>query len=355
MTKKKLSKPKKPTLKKPSEKEKRQDKFIEESKGGGSYFTDNNKGIDFVSSGCELLNCALGGGWPLGRVVNIVGDRSSGKTLLAIEACANFVKDFPEGGIEYHEAEAAFDKRYAQALGMPVDKIEFTEGSDGTVEGLFESLRDRCEKQQKSGNKPFLYIIDSLDALSDRSEKDRDIDAGTFGGNKAKKMSELFRRLIVDLENSNILLVVVSQVRDNIGVTFGAKHTRSGGKALDFYASIVLWLSEKGKIKKTIRGVERPVGIQVKAHCKKNKVSLPYRECEFPIIFGYGVDDLIANLDWLIKVKELPDEFAGKTAKQIAFLLRNAKAVETINGLNTIVRLLWAEIESEFLPKETKY
>src|ERR1019366_3976564 len=95
----------------------------ERVKPGGNYFSSPKTGIEFISSGCHNLDLALGGGWAEGRVSNIVGDKSTGKSLLAIEACANFAIKYPKGTIRYREAEAAFDRPYAEALGMPVDHV----------------------------------------------------------------------------------------------------------------------------------------------------------------------------------------------------------------------------------------
>src|SRR5271166_4934530 len=106
----------------------------------GNYFTAPKTNLEFIASGCKVFDCALGGGWPLGRISNIVGDKSSGKTLIAIEACANFSRQFPNGQIYYRESEAAFDTGYAQALGMPEEKVDFGDDEFITVEDLFEDM-----------------------------------------------------------------------------------------------------------------------------------------------------------------------------------------------------------------------
>ncbi len=310
----------------------------------GNYFT-RPKNIEFIKSGCTLLDCVLGGGYPLGRVVNIVGDRSSGKTLLAIEAFANFANQYPDGKMFYHEAEAAFDIDYAEALGMPVDAVTFIE--DDTVEAFFTNL-ENIIKEFGNSETQVLYVLDSLDALTDEAEKERKINDGSYAMTKQKKMSEIFRRLIGDIKHTNICLFIISQVRDNIGVAFGEKFKRSGGKALDFYASQVLWLSETQKIKKTVKGIERPYGVNIKAKCKKNKISLPYRECEFPILFGYGIDDYTANINFLSKVKGSFDELGITDVKKI-----DKTAMQDI--IRDHVIKVWAETEEPFLPKERKY
>jgi recombination protein RecA len=300
--------------------------------------------LRFFSSGCTPLDLVLGGGFPLGRMSNIIGDKSSGKTLLAIEACANFDITFPEGKMYYHEAEAAFDDDYARRLGMPVDRITFIRDID-TVEVMFEKLLEILQE-----NNEILYIIDSLDAISDKSEKERKIDAGSYGGDKPKKMSELFRRLAKSIENSQMHLMIISQERDKIGVTFGRKSTRSGGRALDFYASQILWLAEIGKIKRTIQKVDRKIGIEVKAKCEKNKVGLPFRECEIPILFGYGIDNITACLTWLKSVGRLEESgFTTIGTENIETELDLAKKVTDL----TIQ--VWNEIEENFRPKVSKY
>lgn len=337
----------------------------ESSEKVGAYFTNpKKKGLEFIRSGCYLLDCALGGGWPLGRMSNIIGDKSTGKTLLAIEACTNFAMQYPRGEIYYLEAEAAFDEEYAEALGMPVDRINFvgSEFKDYTIESWYEHL-DSVLQQAKGSSQPILYIVDSLDALSDRAEKDRAIDAGSYGGGKPKKVGELFRRLAKEIEKTRLHLQIISQVRDNIGVMFGEKHVRTGGRAMDFYASQCLWLSQIKKLDKTVKKVKRVIGIRVKANCKKNKIGLPFREAEFPIMFGYGVDDITAMCEWLDTVGSL-DEFeqyavgrskkAGDVADSIKSLPR--PELRTVRKeLEDIVEDTWIEIEERFMPTQGKY
>jgi len=304
----------------------------------------------FIPSGGTTLDCILGGGWPLGRISNIVGDKSTGKTQLAIEAIINFLKVFPKGKAYYQEAEAAFDMPYAASLGMPIDKVTFIHDKN-TVEETFNSLHALVSKETEH---PMLYIIDSLDALSDAAELDRKIDDGSYGAQKAKKMSELFRRLIRQIESSKMHLMVISQMRDKIGIAFGEKHSRSGGRALDYYASQIIWLSELGKIKKTVDKIERVVGIEVKAKCKKNKIAPPFREAEFSLIFGYGLDDVKANLDWL-KTVGLLEEIGidGKSTIERANKIRGNKE-EEVKLINVVIQK-WGIIEEKFQPKMAKY
>lgn len=375
-----------------------------EEQAASSYFASSEKeGLEFVSAGCAVLDSALGGGWCLGRVANIVGDKSAGKTLLAIEACANFHRQYPDGYIRYNEAEAAFDEAYAAALGMPVQAVDFKgaaidpkdeekfrelsavladRGADdrdktraeaalkklkskgvGQASNTIEALyADVLRVLEQNPGRPILYIIDSLDALSDDAEQEREMGDASYGGSKPKKMGEMFRRLVDRIENQRMLFIVVSQLRDKLNVTFGEKQTRSGGKALDYYASHIVWLAEIGKIKRTMAGIERIVGVNVKARVKKNKVGLPFRECEYPILFGYGVDDLTANVEWLIEVKcdkrleELEVSKAGYKVRIHNLRNKGGQEVRDFRAkLNEIVFAEWQRIETGFLPQSSKY
>lgn len=328
----------------------------------GNYFTSENKSLELIPSGCCLLNCIIGGGWSIGRIANIVGDRSVGKTLLAIEASANFALKYPRGRIFYREAEAAFDIGYAEALGMPVDRVEFSEeGKFDTVEDFFEDL-DGILSELIKQNVPGLYIVDSLDALSDREELHREIDKATYGANKAKQMSSLLRRLARKVKLSRMCVIIISQVRDNIGAMFGEKSTRSGGRALDFYASQVVYLTRLGSVKRTIKGIERPIGIKLRARCTKNKIGLERREAEFELHFGYGVDNLGANVEWLLDVGRLDvleinqDRTAAKRyLKLIDSITDDNVYKKTLEIVDVKVRNVWSEIETLFLPTRKKY
>lgn len=329
-----------------------------------AYFADSSqRSHDFVSSGCVLLDSALGGGWVLGRVANIVGDKSAGKTLLAIEACANFHRSYPTGRIRYAESESAFDEQYAEALGMPVDHVDFNGDKPmRTVEDLYNDLEAFLDAREKD-KRPGLYILDSFDALSDEAEMDREIDKGSYGQGKAKKSGELFRKLVDRIEQSKVLFIVISQIRDKLNVTFGETKTRSGGRALDFYCSHIVWIAEIEKIKKTIDKVERVIGVKVRANVKKNKVGLPFRTCDYPVIFGYGIDDLTASVEWLLSIGEVDAlrEQAGMSKDGYKVRIANLRDrggddVRAIRAtLNELVFTRWRDIEAKFLPKGKKY
>ena len=323
---------------------------------GGSYFSSPTT-LEFIHSGSTILDCVIAGGWPLGRIVNIVGDRSTGKTLLAIEALTNFVKKFPKSKAYYAESEAAFNQEYAQALGLPLNRVEFPEGID-TVEALYDDVR-RVIADSKGA--PTLYVLDSLDALSDESEKKQDIRAGSYGTGKARMMSQLFRRLARKVEKSHVCFMIISQVRDRIGVTFGRTYSRSGGRALDFYASVILYLAHLGEIRRVVNNVKRTVGVNIRAKCTKNKVGLPFRECEFPIIFSYGIEDITACLNWLEVNNQI--EATGLSHKEFKVLRKRAlngqlaqdEFKEVQAELTKTVKRVWVSVEQSFLPKRRKY
>jgi recombination protein RecA len=352
------------------------------------------KEITFLPSGCTLLDCIMGGGWPLGRVVNIVGDKSTGKTLLAEEAMANFHIKYPRGKVYYRETEAAFDESYFKALGGSPEKVDF--GPDGvdthwqTVEAIQNDLGMILDKydaevaekakvlREKNKRKktytakmaldaaretmlPALYIVDSLDALSSEAELSRAVKrrkafakgsqeelSGTYNLEKPKIMGEFFREEIKRIKRSKICIMIISQIRDRIGAMIrGVKYTRTGGRALDFYASIVLYLAEIGKVPETIKGIKRVVAIKVKAKATKNKITVPHRECEFEIRFGWGVDDEYASLDFLKTVNKLSAIGLKEYPKSLKDIDKDLLRKKTIQ--------VWREIEEGFAPPKGKY
>lgn len=300
-----------------------------------------------IVSGCTVLDCALGGGWAQHRVINVVGDRSTGKTLLAIEAAANFAR--LGGKIDYLEFESAFDRDYAKVVGFP-DDAELRDDLH-TVEDL-----DRYFAQLESGER--LVVVDSLDALTDEKETKDEIGQHGYGALKPKLLSEMFRRRIRELKKKGVTVFIISQVRENIGVTYGSSKTRSGGKALDFYASQIVWLREVGKIKKTVSGIERVIGIEVGAKVTKNKIGPAYREAVFDLLFNYGVDDINTNIQWLFKAAPralhncgVPLPTRGAPPRDLSRLADRALAA----SLTQAVHQQWEQVEAAFAPIARKY
>jgi recombination protein RecA len=326
----------------------------------GSYFVSEKPNYSFVSSGCAVLDCVLGGGYPLGRMTNLVGDKSTAKTGLATEALINFMRQYPDGKPVYRDTEAAFDLEYAVAMGLNKNKVDLGDPEKPivTIEAFMREFDIYLTERIKTKT-PGMYVIDSLDALSDEDEMDRDIGKGTYGTAKAKTLSIFFRTTGYKIEQSKVLLLVISQVRDNIGAMFGEKYKRSGGHALDHHASQIVWLSHIKTNKKTINKVDRPIGIKVKAKAKKNKVGLPLRDAEFDFRFGYGIEDVEASVAWLEEVGRLKDaDIAKSDVKEYLAELQAMTYPDYEHERVTIgkvVRQAWAEIETEFLPRRAKY
>ena len=327
------------------------------------YFATPSPRLQFIHTGATSLDCIVGGGWPLGRVVNIVGDRSTGKTLLAIEAMSNFARTYSKGRIRYREAEAAFLPEYAGALGLPLDHVQFARyeddsGEADTVEKFYEDLIDFLDKLS---GRPGLYILDSLDALSDESEIGREFSAPSYGTGKARQMSKLFRQVTSRVETSKVCLIIISQTRQKINAAFGRQYSRSGGASLDFYASIILYLAHLKEIRRTVKRVKRTVGVNIRAKCTKNKIGLPFRQCDFPIVFAYGIEDISAGLDWLKANGCL--SLIGLSKKEVKALRKRALRVELERKelvacravISDAVSQGWQQVERSFLPKRRKY
>lgn len=333
---------------------------LTEPKAPNNYFTSEKPDLKFVPTGCSLLDCALGGGYVLGRMTNIVGDKSTAKTALATEALTNFLMTYPNGAAAYREIESAYDQNYAKAMGLPVEKVDFGDPDAPllTVEDFARDFDAFLDKQLKA-KMPGIYVLDSLDALSDEVEMENDIAKGTFGTAKAKMLSTYFRKTVRKIEQSQVLLLIISQVRDNIGAMFGEKHKRSGGRAMDFYASQIMWLAHIKLLSKVINTVKRPYGVTIKATIKKNKVALPFRSVEFDFEFGFGVNDLLACMEWVNEVGRL--DVINMTPAEYK---KRLTAIENMNGveynkeqkvMSAIVKNLWREIETSFLPTRKKY
>lgn len=182
-------------------------------------FVPPNKDLEFIHSGCDLLDLVLGGGYPIGRVSNIIGDSSTNKTGLTIEAIANFRKQYPDGLIWYHDAEAAFDIDYAIKLGLPQDKnteiIRSMNGVEYTYDKIIEALNKVTTKKTRG-----IYVLDTLDALQPIPEDDNKdpIAKGFDNAKRAALINSFVTKITPKVEKANLHLMIVSQIRGNIGV-----------------------------------------------------------------------------------------------------------------------------------------
>jgi RecA/RadA recombinase len=279
------------------------------------------KHLDFVSSGSWILNLALTNnidlGYPIGRVINAVGDYSTGKTLLACELVNAVWYEYhkihgKKIKIYYDEPEAAFDLDLAKQFNMPLEHIvglrerlpnwkpkkdDFKHST--LVEDLYSNLL-HITKEESNKYDLILYVIDSLDSVSDARElkhiEKKGVGKQDYGGGKARVLSQMFRTCIQSVNQSNVLLYVVSQVRTNFGVMFGPQFTRAGGKALDHYASVIYWLREAGKIQ-TKEQINQ--GIEVEVLIDKNKVGARYNKLNFDVLHGWGIDNYGSAVNFL--------------------------------------------------------
>lgn len=261
-----------------------------------------------LKTGITLLDLVLNGSFPVGTINNIVGDSSSGKTFIALEYIA-FLKSIFKNKLKFYyddcEGGFSFDTKEMYGLEIiPDDQIPST-----TVEDMAVNLNTQIKNLKK--DETLVYVVDSLDGLSSDAERKRDeerqkaieqgkeYDKGTYAMEKQKFMSEFFRLRAAEIKHKNVIFLVVSQVRHNIGVMFGEKYVRSGGKALDFYAWSALWLAVAEKIKKK----DRIIGVTIKAKTKKIKAKQPFRECYLNLLFDYGIDNVSSNIDFLYDLK----------------------------------------------------
>ncbi|MCX7829992.1 MAG: recombinase RecA [Acidobacteria bacterium] len=304
---------------------------IERQFGKGSIMSLGEKPkerVPVIPTGSLYLDWALGiGGYPRGRVVEIYGPESSGKTTLALQAIAEVNR---QGGIAgFIDAEHALDPEYAAKLGVDVENLLISQPDTG------EQALEIAEALVRSGAVD-LIVIDSVAALVPKAELEGDM-GDSFVGLQARLMSQALRKLTGIVSKSNTTIIFINQIREKIGVMYGNPETTTGGRALKFYASIRL---EIRKISNITSGDDSVIGNRVRVKVAKNKMAPPFRQAEFDIMYGQGISKVGDIVDLAVEQKLIEksgtwysygDSRLGQGRENAkAFLLENPKIMEEL-------------------------
>ncbi|WGK68605.1 recombinase RecA [Candidatus Haliotispira prima] len=313
---------------------------IEKQYGKGSLMRmseDQKLEVEVIPSGSILLDEALGvGGYPKGRIIEVYGPESSGKTTLTLHAIAECQKQ--GGTAAFIDAEHALDPQYAKKLGLKIEDLWVSQPDSG------EQALEIADTLVRSGAVD-LVVIDSVAALTPSAEITGEM-GDSHVGLQARLMSQALRKLTANISKSGCIVFFINQIRMKIGVMFGSPETTAGGNALKFYCSVRL---DVRRIETLSKGTDEAYGNRVRVKVVKNKVAPPFRKCEFDIIFGKGISALGCLVDaalkcelikksgsWFSRITEKGEEKIGQGRDNvIQFLSENP---ELAAGLETAVR-----------------
>ena len=304
--------------------------------GDGSIMKlgDNrNIDVELLKSGSLSLDLALGGGYPKGRIIEIYGPESSGKTTLALHAIAEIQKT--GGQAAFIDAEHALDPSYAKRIGVDIDNLLISQPDNG------EQALEICETLVRS-NAVDLIVVDSVAALVPQAEIDGDMGDAQMGL-QARLMSQAMRKLTAIISKSKATVIFINQIRMKIGVMFGNPETTTGGNALKFYASVRIDIRRIGQIKDG----ENIIGNRTKIKVVKNKIAAPFRSAEFDIMYNEGISKVGDVLDLAVQY--------GVFDKAGAFIKYNGETIG--QGREAVKRVLkekpelFAEIEQKVREK----
>ncbi len=251
--------------------------------------------IEWLSSGCIALDRILGGGFPVGRMTEIYGDTSTGKSLIVAQVAAVAQED---GHIVMvADSESAVSLPIMEAVGVDIDNLIYS--NPDTVEEVFEQFEKAIEIKAKKYPDALLVIIwDSVAGTSVEQEMNADY-GKAFMGRHAGVISQAMRKIIRKVSKHRICMIFINQTRKKIGVMYGDDETTFGGKAIHFHSSVRLRLKLGKKIVLKGKKKKKVIGIETRGTVVKNKVAVPFHEATLPIYFGHGIDDALAALYWL--------------------------------------------------------
>lgn len=336
----------------------------------------------YISTGSALLNLALSdradGGYLPGKIVNVIGDSSSGKTFQCLtmlaEAAHNPAMD--KYTLIYDDAEAASEFDLVKLFGQKAAEYILPPSLNRDEPGYSQTMMDfqsSVRRLLKKGE-PFLYILDSFDALTTDQElrhaedledaHDKGKEAkGTYGMEKAKHASILLRLIAAEVKKTDSLIVVISQTRDNIDPMSFQRKTRAGGKALTFYCSYEMWLAVAGKLSTKVNGRNHMQGVISKIKITKNKANGKVREISLPIYYDLGVDDIGACIDFLVDEGRWPKTGSGiidahelRTQATCVKLIRKIEEDDLVKALHKVTEDEWKRTEEKLkLNRKPRY